>query len=193
MKRRRAILGVIALIGVAAASGAGTFAYLSDEGSTDLSFVTGSLEVENDPQTLDFGDVAEDTVTADMEITNSGSLPARQVVWSDVTIDGSVQVAKAMEVTTISYRGENITSDVQSQISGSGNGNGILDLHDVATYLNGNEIDVESLVGGDGLDPESNEAATLSISARVDYSQGISEDSMGMQATVEVLGRQDSP
>lgn len=190
---RRQLLGGIALTGAASAGGAGTFAYLTDTGSTDLSFVTGSLEVEHDPQTLDFGDVAESTVAADVDITNTGSLPARQVVWSDVTISGSTPVAKAMEVTSITYRGDDITEDVRSTIGSSGNGNGILDLHDLAGYLNDNEIDLEGLVGGDGLDPEGGETVTLSIEASVDYSQdGLSEDNMSMQATVEVTGRQDA-
>lgn len=182
------------IVGLSTTAGAGSFAYLTDSGTSDFSFLTGSLEVQTTPDTLDFGDIAESTATADVSITNNGSLPARQVQWTGLGISGAdaVTVAQAMQIESIEYRGEDVTDGVLDQVQGAGNGNGIFDLDDVSRHLDNDNVDLEGLVGGDGLDPNGNETATLAVTVGVDYSQNITEDNMAMTATVEVTGEQES-
>lgn len=193
MDLRKALLAII-VIGVAATASAGTLALLTDTGTSEFSLMTGSLDVEATPATLNFGDIAEGSMTADVQVTNTGSLPARQVEWTELTISGAdgTDVAQALVLSKIEYRGSDITSDVESA-AGDQNGNGIFDLHDVNQHLQSNEFALENMTGGDGLDPNGGETATLSVTGEIDYTQNITEDNMEMTAGVVIEGEQGTP
>lgn len=186
---KRKLLALILAVGILSASGgAGTYAYLSDSGTTEVSFLTGSLDVVTTPNTLDFEEDNGDNMTAKVNITNEGSLDAGKVEWSQVSVSGSNDVARAMEIKTVSYRSSGITSSLNETI-GDKNNNGIFDLDDIRVYLDNSTINLEDETGGGVL--SSGETVWLFIEVEIDYSQpGITEDNMKMTAVIEITGTQ---
>jgi hypothetical protein len=188
---RRKLLAGIATAGVAGVgAGAGTYSYLSDEANTPISFITGSLDVVATPESIDFEEDDGDSMTGTVTLSNKGTLPAKQVHWAGLGITGNANVAKAMKILKITYRGQDVTTVIRDRLSGSGNGNGIFDLHDIHLFLKKHTLRLEDLVDGDGLQSD-DETAELSVTVVVDYSQdSISRDNMKMTATVNVRGKQ---
>lgn len=185
---RRKVLGGIATAGTAAAVGAGgTWAYLSDEGSSEFSFTTGDLEVDVTPDTLNFDPINEGEKTATVDIENNGSLPVRQLYWNVLNVNGETAVAKAMEIISVKYGKTDITGDVESQVSGGSTAY----LQDIADYLQNNEIVLDSVSTEDDKVLPSGTSRKLIVTVKVDYSKpGMTEDNMSMSATVNVMGMQ---
>lgn len=178
MSRRKA-LAAIGTVGVAAAgSGAGTYAYLSDEKSLGTRFETGSLLVSVSPSNgtlenldLDEGEQSDSTI----KICNEGTLPVRNVLVSGVNfrskaIDDPEVIAGALDVVSIQYDGVDVTSALLGSSSGT--------LQDLATNVNGTEGGVSLSVpaGSSGLASDDNEdgasnsrCKTLVVTTEMNY------------------------
>ena len=194
---RRKALGAIALTGAAAAgSGAGTYAYLSDEASIDSMFQIGSLIIETSPENgeLNFEDLGEGEVNdSSISVCNEGTLPVRDVVVTGVDLEGSTEVASAVEVTGATYAGNDVLSSINN---GDINGNGIVDLKDVSDYLTNTDVSLESEISGSGLNSseEGTQCKLLVISTKMDYSVlPDGENNRGVTASVNLIGKQQAP
>lgn len=186
---RRKALGGIALTGVAAAGGgAGTFAYLTDSDSVDSVFEVGSLDLETTPGdgALTFESLAEgEQNTSSINVCNDGSLPIRNVILDEITIEGDTEVAKAIKVREVRYGGESVasSSDIQDP-----NDNGISDLHDLNAYLGDSGLSLTSSTNQgtlNGTDDGGPECTTLVVKTEMDYS-GLSDVPNNASITVEV-------
>lgn len=203
---RRTLLGGIAITGASAATGAGTFAYLQDDEQTGMTVNVGTLSLDNteefslseDPETE-----GEDTFEQEITIVNDGSLPVRQVLLTDVSVSDQT-LAAALRILDLRYGRESsredrteIRSDVESIVSGSGNGNGVLDLDDLGRYLDGGAIRLEELVDeddGEGAVLHAGEEAYLDVVAEWDYERIPSEYNGGsLTGNITVEGRQQEP
>jgi hypothetical protein len=123
-------------------------------------------------------------------VRNEGTLPARQLSLSSVSISGAngTTVAKASKITAVEYNGTDITGDLESTV-GDANGNGIFDLDDVRTHLENGEY----VLSSDDVALEPGESVQFTVSVVFDYSQpGITANEMEMGATVEFTGAQEA-
>lgn len=178
--KRHALILVSLVVAVAGVGGAGTYAYLSDADHTDISFTSGTLEITNSPDTLEFGPDSEENHTATIEVQNDGTLPARSLNWTNLDLDGpnATVVAKALEVLEVRWNESDVDAGVTDR-----NGNGIVDLHDYADRLNSGDVRLGSL--------DSEEDAEFSVTVRFDYSQpGITANGMTLEASTEFRGSQ---
>ena len=181
---------VLAVVVGVGAGGAGTYAYLTDTGETALSLTTGSIAITNDPGTLSFPTDDGTEKTATVTVRNEGTLPARQLSLSSVSISGAngTTVAKASKITAVEYNGTDITGDLESTV-GDANGNGIFDLDDVRTHLENGEY----VLSSDDVALEPGESVQFTVSVVFDYSQpGMTANEMEMGATVEFTGAQEA-
>ena len=181
---------VLAVVVGVGAGGAGTYAYLTDTGETALSLTTGSIVITNDPGTLSFPTDDGTEKTATVTVRNEGTLPARQLSLSSVSISGAngTTVAKASKITAVEYNGTDITGDLESTV-GDANGNGIFDLDDVRTHLENGEY----VLSSDDVALEPGESVQFTVSVVFDYSQpGMTANEMEMGATVEFTGAQEA-
>lgn len=188
-KRHVLLVATIVVAVAVGAGGAGTYAYLTDSGETSILFTSGSLDVTNSPDSLDFGPDDESTHTATIEVKNEGTLPARQVALTEIELEGpnSTKVAKALEVQEIRFNETNVTGNVTAEI-GDRNGNGLFDVHDVASYVSG----PDELVLQNGSVLGSGESVEFSVDVELDYSQpGIVGDEMEMRSNVRFTGYQE--
>lgn len=195
MKRRTALKVIVGAGAAATVSGAGTYAYMSDEESIDSMFEVGSLIIDVSPEggELNFESMGEgEENTSSINICNEGSLPIRDIVVTGVDLEGSTEVASSLELLSATYGGEDVLSSLHN---GDQNGNGILDLHDMALYLNSNNVSLESEVSGGGLNSsdEENECKLLEITTKMDYSVlPDGENNRAVTASINIVGDQQS-
>lgn len=181
----------------AGGSAVGTYAYLTDTGASDVGFQIGSLSIETDPADgeLDFRDLDENEINeSNIQICNTGTLPVRDVVITGIDIQGHKEVANALEVQEATLDGEDIMGVLHS---GDQNGNGIIDLGDVAAHMAGKQVSLVSDLGAGGLQKnESGEGGCkmLSIVTRMDYSVlADGENGREITATINLIGEQEPP
>lgn len=190
---RRKILASIGIAGVSAASaGIGTAAYLSDDSLSNISINVGSLSL-SDPATITWSEnpdtQGEDVLSERITVENTGNLPARQVVlteidWNDKTL------AKALEITAIRYGQDELdTIKIDEWLGGDQNGNGVFDLHDLKMRL---PVHLDAMTSTSTV--YAGEKAHLEIDAKLDYSQ-IPDDKEGaeFETDLTVRGQQNEP
>lgn len=188
ISRRKLLIGVAGVGAASAVGGAGSYAYLSDQGEAIIEFQSGSIVLKISPETITFDQDDGDEMVESIEVQNIGTLSASQLSLDGVPLSGSNELKVASEVTTLEYRGTDILSNVQSVVPDA-NGNGIIDLHDLHNHFSSNPYALESQVGGDGLSPGGSETATLTIGVTMDYSQ-ITQNSQTLSASVSLLAQQ---
>lgn len=191
---RRKLLATIGATGAAAGvGGAGTFAYLSDEKKVESTLETGKLFISVDPETMEFNDLNEgEESETKVTICNTGTLPVRNVILKNITLGGTIDVAKALEVTSVTYAGVDIK---QKFLPSDQNGNGIVDLYDVVKGLR--DFSLTNAAGEDGLDKKNDkdgkegECRQLVIITKIDYSnlkEGLDKESV--TATLDMRAEQ---
>jgi len=109
---RRKLLGGMALVGAASASaGAGTYAYISDNGEAAFSFQAGSIVLKISPETVGFTSGSEtsgeqddgDAMTQAVELSNHGTLDANVVELSSLGLSGPKDLREGAIVTTFEF------------------------------------------------------------------------------------------
>lgn len=186
---RRKFLGAVAATGVATGvGGAGTYAYITDNSTAEISFQAGSIVLKISPKTIDFtsdtvdsgedneqddGDEMKTTVT----VTNAGTLPVGQLQLDGMSLTGPEDLKKAAEITTVEVNYGGSTSDETSTwdgiIAGAGwdeDGDGKSDLIDLNAKLNGGEV-ISLLSSGQTLNPLEDNSLELTLGITYDYSQ----------------------
>lgn len=190
LSRRKLLLG-LATVGVAGAGvGGGTVAYITDDESKTLTFESGSIVLVISPPAMDFDQDDGDEMKETSSLSNSGTLLAKEIQMSGLVLDGSKELQRASELTTFEYRGQGILGKIENRLSDVNN-NGIYDLRDLKARVESNPIDLEALVSGDGLDPDGQETAELTIGVTMDYSQ-ITSNSQTLSAELVLSAVQDS-
>jgi len=155
-----------------------------------MTFESGSIALDVSPQTLDFGQDRRTVSTATVDISNSGTLQARQLVLSGIELGGSEELQAGAEITTLTYRGTDILGAVEPA-AGDTNGNGIFDLDDLSQFVADSGVPLEANVGGNGLAPDGDETASFTVGISFDYSQ-ITENGQTLLARVNFEARQQA-
>lgn len=181
---RRRLLGGLAAVGIGSSAGAaGTYAYLSDSKNSELTLQSGSILLKIDPANFTFEQDDGDQMSKTVSISNKGTLEAKQLVLEGIGISGSgSQAASAAEVKAFSYRGNDFMPVVNGEVPDQ-NGNGIIDLEDLAAHLNNEPFHLEASTGGDGIDPFNKETVELVLAVEMDYSK---IDKNGQQFTLSL-------
>lgn len=186
--RRRELLTAAAAAGVAAVgAGGATWAFLSDQATSDITLNVGSLAIA-DPAPIEWSEDpdtdGEDSFSDTVTIENDGNLPARQVLLTNIDVNDPA-LAKALEITDIRYGVSSATS-ILSAVQANSNGNGIYDLDDLSQSL---PITLDEQAGSELL--HADDIAELEIDAQFDYSKiPDSKDGKPLDATLTVEGRQ---
>ena len=189
---RREVLAMLGATATAAAgAGAGTLAYLADEKSINSTFEAGSVGISVEPDTLEFGDLDEgETSETVVVVCNTGTLPVRNIILNNISIDGNIKLAKAIEVTRLEYN----ETDLTDLLPSDENGNDIIDLHDIANHMETTSL-TENL-DNTGLDKndEKNtegECKELKFTTKIDYSK-LQEDADGeaVSASLDIRAEQ---
>lgn len=188
---RRKLLGSIAIAGASAGLGAGTFAYLSDQSTADITINVGSLELA-DPTPIEWSENPEtdgqDSMSESVSIENVGNLPSRQVLLNEIEVDeGSTELLKALEITDVRYGVTEATS-IKSELPSDSNENGILDLHDLQQEA---PIPLAEMAGAEVL--HADDTAMLEIDATWDYEK-VPENANGatLATSIIVNGKQEA-
>lgn len=174
---RRSLLGGIAVAGVSAGAGAGTFAYLQDSEGTDMTINVGTLSL-NSTDSFEFkedGSIqGEDTFETTITIRNEGTLPVRQIILKSIELDDYPELAQWLKLEDITYGRDDPTS-IKSDLKSNENNNGIFDLDDLKQNLESSDVRLEELIDdsedGNGEVLYVDEEAYLTITAKWDYEQ----------------------
>jgi len=189
---RRKVLAMLGATGVVAGSaGAGTLAYLTDEKSINSRFEAGFLGITIEPDVLEFGDLDEgETSETIVTLCNTGTLPVRNIILNNISINGNAKLAKAIEITRLEY----YKADLTDSLPQDENGNGIIDLHDTANHMERTSL-TESL-SDRGLDKNEDENSDgeckeLKFITKIDYSK-LQEGADGetVTATLDIKAEQ---
>ncbi|WP_197431339.1 TasA family protein [Halorubrum sp. CBA1125] len=109
---RRKLLGGVALVGAASAgAGAGTYAYISDDGEAAFSFQAGSIILKINPETVGFtsssdtsGDQDDgDEMIEEIALSNHGTLDANVLQLSNLGLSGPQDLRAGATVTTFEF------------------------------------------------------------------------------------------
>lgn len=190
---RRQMLGGIAVVGASAGVGAGTFAYLNDESTADVTINVGNLEL-SEPAPIEWSEdpttPQEDTFSDSLTIENTGNLPSRQVLLTEISVNDTT-LAKALKILDIRY-GQDDPESILEDVESNENGNGIYDLDDLRQSLDNSDIALEDLAGNGVL--YAGDSAVLEIDAQFDYSK-IEPEKGGnpLDAVLTISGRQEDP
>lgn len=199
---RRSLLGGLAIAGVSAGAGAGTFAYLQDSEGTDMTINVGSLSISNDPVEFQLAEdpntEGEDYFVQTITIKNDGTLPVRQVLLKSISADDET-LANALLITDLKYGRQQDRGDrasILSEILPSDHTVTLPDgsdatgnyLQELINYLNDNDVRLEDIISDPSEDGEVlhvGDEAYLDIVARWDYSKIPSQEVGGGENSTE--------
>lgn len=186
---RRKALAAIAGTGTAAAlGGAGTFAYITDSNTAKVSFQAGSIVLQISPKTIDFtsetlaegednGQDDGDEMMTTVTIQNTGTLPAKKLWISGVSLGGPEDLKANAEITTLNilYPGASPVDALDSSsapyygdATDADNSNGFLDLDDLRTRI-ANTAPLPVLKDGQQLQPLQGNQLQIELGVTYNY------------------------
>lgn len=200
ISRRKALAAIAATGAAASIGGAGTYSYITDNETAEISFQAGSIVLKISPKTIDFTSesLAAGTPTAEdneqddgsemkttITVTNAGTLPVGRLRLDGLNLGGTADLRAGAEITTMDVvypngDTESILSSTRSAVDSdlsdgtAGNnpdGTDIFDLQDLATSVNTGGGGIALLRAGDTLARMEGNDFQLTIGVTFDYSQ----------------------
>lgn len=111
MSRRKLLGGMVAIGAASAGAGAGTYAYISDNGEAAFSFQAGSIILKISPEMVNFTSSSEtagkqddgDEMIEEIELSNHGTLNANVLQLSSLGLSGEDDLRDGATVTTFEF------------------------------------------------------------------------------------------